>query len=162
MLEELRHHQATVGLPPGDAPETDRRKVIAKTITYLENNQTRMNYPECRRQGLPITTACMESLVKEINYRAKGTEMLWNDPGGAEVILQVRAAALGDDDRLTRHLRSRLGCSFTRRPQSSSLFICSRNQKLTCTPSRVRRIETLAGFERSSPSHDQALTRVNL
>ena len=36
----------------------------------------------------------MESLVKEMNYRVKGTEMFWNDPEGAEAILQVRAAAL--------------------------------------------------------------------
>ena len=38
--------------------------MIAKTITYLENNQARMNYSEYRRQGLPVTTAWMESLVK--------------------------------------------------------------------------------------------------
>jgi len=121
VLEELRHRQAALGPPPDEAPDTDRRKVIAKTITYLENNQSRMNYPEYRRQGLPVTTAWMESLVKEINYRAKGTEMFWNNPEGAEAILQVRAAALSDDDRLTRHLQARLGCPFTRRPQSSSL-----------------------------------------
>jgi hypothetical protein len=123
VLDELRHHQAALGPPPADASDADPRKVVAKTITYLENNQTRMNYPEYRRQGLPVTTAWMESLVKEINCRAKGTEMFWNDPEGAEAILQVRAAALSDDDRLTRHLRTRLGCPFTRRPQSSSLSV---------------------------------------
>lgn len=121
VLEELRHRQASLGLPPADAPDADPRKVIARTITYLENNQTRMDYPAYRRQGLPVTTAWMESLVKEINYRAKGTEMFWNNPEGAEAILQVRAAALSDDDRLIRHLRTRPGCPFTRRPQSSSL-----------------------------------------
>lgn len=117
VLEELRHHQEALGPLADDAPDTDPRKVVAKTIIYLENNQPRMDYPEYRRQGLPVTTAWMESLVKEINYRAKGTEMFWNDPEGAEAILQVRAAALSDDDRLTRHLRSRPGCPFTRRPQ---------------------------------------------
>lgn len=121
VLEELRHRQARLGSAPEAAAETDPRVILAKTITYLENNRTRMDYPEYRRQGLPVTTAWMESLVKEINYRAKGTEMFWNNPEGAEAILQVRAAALSDDDRLTRHLRSRLGCPFTRRPQSSSL-----------------------------------------
>jgi len=121
VLEELRQRQATLGSPPAEAPETDPRKVVSKTITYLENNQSRMNYPEYRRQGLPVTTAWMESLVKEINYRAKGTEMFWNDPEGAEAILQVRAAALSDDDRLTRHLKTRSGCSFTRRPKSHIL-----------------------------------------
>ena len=70
------------GAPPEDASENDPRAIVAKTITYLENNQARMNYPEYRRQGLPVTTAWMESLVKEINYRVKGTEMFWNDPEG--------------------------------------------------------------------------------
>ena len=92
-------------------------EVSAKTITYLEHNQGRMNYPEYRRQGLPITTAWMESLVKEINYRVKGTEMFWNDPEGAEAILQVRAAALCDDDRLVKHLQTRPGHPFIRRPR---------------------------------------------
>ena len=121
VLEELRHLQTRLGLPPADAPAADPRKVVAKTITYLENNRSRMDYPEYRRAGLPVTTAWMESLVKEINYRAKGTEMFWNDPEGAEAILQVRAAALSDDDRLSRHLQTRLGCPFTRRPESHNL-----------------------------------------
>jgi hypothetical protein len=121
VLEELRHWQTKLGLPPEDASETDPRAIVAKTITYLENNQPRMNYPEYRRQGLPITTAWMESLVKEINYRVKGTEMFWNNPEGAEAILQVRAAALSEDERLTQHLRTRPGCPFTRRPKVRSL-----------------------------------------
>jgi hypothetical protein len=118
VLEELRHRQTKLGLPPDDAPETDPRAIVAKTITYLENNRPRMNYPEYRRQGLPITTAWMESLVKEINYRVKGTEMFWNNPEGAEAILQVRAAALSEDERLAQHLRTRPGCPFTRRPKA--------------------------------------------
>jgi hypothetical protein len=121
VLEELRHWQTKLGAPPDDACTTDPRTVIAKTITYLEHNQPRMNYPEYRRAGLPITTAWMESLVKEINYRVKGTEMFWNDPEGAEAILQVRAAALSDDDRLSHHLRTRPGCPFTRRPKMCKL-----------------------------------------
>ena len=50
-----------------------------------------------------MTTAWMESLIKEMNYRVKGTEMFWNDPDGAEAILQVRAASLCEDERLTKH-----------------------------------------------------------
>jgi hypothetical protein len=57
-------------------------------------------------------------LVKQINYRAKGTEMFWNDPEGAEAILQVRAAALCDDERLVEHLKTRLGHPFIRRPRA--------------------------------------------
>jgi hypothetical protein len=118
VLEELRLWQAKQGEPPENAPDHDPRKILAKTIHYLENNQDRMKYPEYRHHGLPVTTAWMESLVKEINYRVKGTEMFWNNPQGAEAILQVRAAALSDDERLARHLAERPGCPFTRRPQS--------------------------------------------
>jgi hypothetical protein len=63
----------------------------------------------------------MESLVKEMNDRVKGSEMSWNDPADGEAILQIRAAALSDDDRLTRHIRTRPGDSFTRRPKPRSL-----------------------------------------
>jgi hypothetical protein len=66
---------------------------------------------------IPVTSAWMESLVKEMNYRVKGTEMFWNDPNGTEAILQVRSAALCDDDRLSRHLRNRPGSPLTRRPK---------------------------------------------
>jgi hypothetical protein len=118
VLEELRAWRSQLGEPTEDAPESDPRVILQKTITYLENNRDRMKYPEYRRAGLPVTTAWMESLVKEMNYRVKGTEMFWNDPEGAEAILQVRAAALCDDERLTEHLRTRPGCPFTRRPKS--------------------------------------------
>jgi len=121
VLEELRHWQAKLGEPLKDTPDNDPRQIVASTLTYLSNNQQRMNYPEYRRQGLPVTTAWMESLVKEVNYRVKGTEMFWNNPEGAEAILQVRAAALCDDDRLVKHLRTRPGHPFTRRPKSRKI-----------------------------------------
>jgi hypothetical protein len=117
VLEELGARQAERGEPPEGAAESDPRVILGKTITDLENNRARMDYPEYRRAGLPVTTAWMESLVKERNYRVKGTEMFWNDPAGAEAILQVRAAALCDDERLIEHLRTRPGCPFTRRPK---------------------------------------------
>ena len=80
------------------------------------NNRDRRHDPDDRRAGLPVTTAWMESLVKEINLRVKGTEMFWNDPAGAEAILPVRAAALSEDNRLVRRLQPRPGHAFTRRP----------------------------------------------
>jgi hypothetical protein len=123
VIEELNRWQTRLGCAPADAADTDPRALIAKTVTYLENNRPRMNYPDYRREGLPVTTAWMESLVKEINYRVKGTEMFWNDPEGAEAILQVRAAALSDDGRLTDHLRTRPGCPFTRHPRASKSSI---------------------------------------
>lgn len=78
--------------------------------------RSRMDYPHYRRQGLPITSAPMESLIKQINHRVKGTEMFWNDPAGAEVILQPRAAHLCEDGRLHDDLNTRPGCPYVCRP----------------------------------------------
>ena len=100
--------------------ENDPRKPIVDAARYLRNNRSRMDYPRYRQQGLPVTSALMESLVKEVNLRVKGTEMFWNDPDGAEAVLQVRAAALCDDDRLTRYLSTRPGCAFVRRSTVTS------------------------------------------
>lgn len=95
--------------------EGDPRQAVVDARRYLTNNRTRMDYPAYRRAGLPVTSALMESLVKEVNYRVKGSEMFWNDPAGAEAILQIRAAALSEDDRLTRYLANRPGHAGIRR-----------------------------------------------
>lgn len=119
VLDELTVWRGRLGEPPPNASDSDPREVVRKTLHYLTNNRSRMDYPTYRKAGMPVTTAWMESLVKEINYRVKGTEMFWNDPAGAESILQVRAAALCDDERLNNYLNTRLGSPFTRRPKST-------------------------------------------
>jgi len=112
VISQLRAEQQRIGEPPVDAAEDDPRKIIDATIGYFENNAQRMNYPAYRREGLPVTSALMESFVKELNQRVKGTEKFWNDGASGEAILQVRAAALRDDDRLQRHLENRPGNPF--------------------------------------------------
>ena len=42
----------------------------------------------------------MESCIKEINYRVKGTEKSWNDPSGADAVLALKAASVSEDSRL--------------------------------------------------------------
>ncbi len=116
VLDAFRGWLAAHPVPPGaPLPEDDPRCVVQGTVTYLEHNRSRMAYPEYRRQGLPVSTWMIESLIKEINYRVKGTEKFWNRPEGAEAILQVRAAALCDDDRLSRWILNRPGSYFYRR-----------------------------------------------
>jgi len=95
-------------------PATDPREVLRRTIGYLRNNQARMNYPEYRKSGLPVTSSMVESLIKEFNYRVKGTEKFWDNPEGAEAILQLRAAVLSDDDRLQTFIETRDGTAFRR------------------------------------------------
>ena len=82
---------------------------LRRTIGYLRNNQDHMNFPEYRKQGLPVTSSLVESLIKEINYRVKGTEKFWDNPEGAEAILQLRAAVLSDDNRLQTFIMTRPG-----------------------------------------------------
>jgi hypothetical protein len=71
-----------------------------------------MNYVEYRKQGLPVSSCMVESLIKEINYRVKGTEKFWDDPEGGEGIIQVRGALLCDDDRLANFIAERPGSVF--------------------------------------------------
>ena len=99
----------------------DRYKPLIDAVRYLTNNLARMDYPRYRRQGLPVTSAPMESLIKQMNLRVKGTEMFWDDPEGAEAILHLRAAALSEDSRLDDYLSQRPGCPFLRRTTALTL-----------------------------------------
>jgi hypothetical protein len=114
VLAEMDREQERIGEAPEDAEETDVRVALGRARGYLGNNTARMKYPEYRKAGLPITSSWVESLIKEINYRVKGTEKFWNE-SGAESVLAVRAAALSDDERLANYLAARPGSPFQRR-----------------------------------------------
>lgn len=116
VLEELRGWQALHPSPPDEKlAASDGRAIVSKTLGYLSNNESRMNYPKYRQAGLPVTSSMVESLIKEFNFRVKGTEKSWIRPSGCESILQVRNAVLCDDsDRLSDFILSRPGCAFYR------------------------------------------------
>ena len=99
VLEELRQRQQQVGAPQDGDSDGHVRVVVARSLSYLQNNQGRMRYAEYRRQGLPITSSYAESAVKQINQRVKGTEKFWTEQG-AEAMLQLRADLLSDDQPL--------------------------------------------------------------
>jgi hypothetical protein len=109
LIAALRDASHRLGTPPPDATEDDPRAIVAETLGYVENNRDRMDYPRYRRLGLPTSSAPVESLIKQLNRRIKGSEKCWLC-GGAEKILQVRAAYLSEDaraDRLWSHPRPR-------------------------------------------------------
>ena len=115
VIKELTHWQKRFranarGL---ELPKSDPRQVVSKSLTYLEDDRTRMNYPEYGRQGLPTMSGLVESLIKQFNYRVKGTEKSWLLEN-AESILQVRAALLSEDERLERHMDGRTCLPFRR------------------------------------------------
>ena len=113
-LVEMDREQQRIGEVPAGAEDADPRVVLARARGYLRNNAARMKYPEYRKAGLPVTSSWVESLIKEINYRVKGTDKFWNEDG-AEAVLQVRAAVLSDDERLDKYLAARPGAPFQRR-----------------------------------------------
>ena len=100
VIAELAQRQLELGPPPAIATETDPRKVVAETLTYLTNQQSRMNDPTYRLAGLPITSSWMESTVKQINRRVKGSEKFWTKAGG-EDLAQLSADKLCDTAPLT-------------------------------------------------------------
>ena len=104
LLGGLRAVCQRLGEAPAEAGEDDPRRVAAETLTYVDNTRGRMNYPEYRRLGLPISSAPVESVIKQLNRRVKGSEKFWLEPG-AEAVLQVRAAYLSEDGRAERYWR---------------------------------------------------------
>jgi hypothetical protein len=99
VMAALHVRRAELGLPEQDEPETSPRRVVERTLTYLRNHQDKMRYDEYRRQGLPITSSHVESVVKQINQRLKGTEKFWSEDG-SEDVLQLRADYLSDGQPL--------------------------------------------------------------
>lgn len=95
VVQQLEAHQQQLGEPPPDAAPSDPRMLVLRARTYYRNNASRMNYPEYRRQGLPLTSSHIESTVKQINYRIKGSEKFWQRESG-EAILQLRADTLSN------------------------------------------------------------------
>jgi hypothetical protein len=101
LIAALREASERLGPPPSNAAEDDPRAIVAEALHYVENNRARMDYPRYRRLGLPTSSAPVESLIKQLNRRVKGSEKFWLC-GGAEKILQVRAAYLSEDGRAER------------------------------------------------------------
>jgi hypothetical protein len=115
VLAELAAWHERLGRPPPEADDQDPRRVVTDVRRYLGNNRERMDYPRYRRAGLPVTSSWVESLVGEFNGRVKGRDKYWNRSAGAEAILQVRAALLSEDGRLTRYFAQRPGNPYRRR-----------------------------------------------
>jgi hypothetical protein len=95
VITALQARQVELGEPGADEPETSPSQVVSKTLSYLENHQDKMKYAEYRTQGLPITSSLMESAVKQINQRVKGSEKFWSE-AGSEPVLQLRADQQSD------------------------------------------------------------------
>ena len=106
ILTELEQRSAALGSPPEECADSDPRKLVFEAWRYLRNNAERMRYDEYRRQGLPIMTSAVESVIKLINKRVKGSEKFWSEQG-AEAILQLRADYLSETETLIKFWEAR-------------------------------------------------------
>ena len=102
LLAGLRDAARRLGEPAAAATADDPRRIVADAVGYVTNNRDKMNYPEYRRQGLPISSAPVESVIKQLNRRIKGTEKFWTATG-VEAVLQLRAAYISEDGRAERY-----------------------------------------------------------
>jgi hypothetical protein len=108
VLDQMADHQRRIDPPTNPKDEPDHPWcVLDGERGYLENNQPRMDYPRYRRAGLPITSSPVESWVKQLNQRAKGSEKFWNNNPNPEAILNLRAAWLNDDEEFINQIRNR-------------------------------------------------------
>lgn len=106
VINELAARQAELGPPTECEGATSVRGIIHNALTYLQNQSARMNYPQYRQQGLPITSSHIESTVKLLNHRVKGTEKFWSE-SGAEALLQLKADTLSDTGHWDTFWRTR-------------------------------------------------------
>ena len=95
VIAALTERQQEIGQPTETDGETSPRQIVAGALGYLRNHQDKMKYDEYRTAGLPLTSSVMESVVKQMNRRVKGTEKFWCQQG-AEGIVQLRADHLCD------------------------------------------------------------------
>jgi hypothetical protein len=69
LLSALTRASEDAGEPPGGAAESDPRRVIASARTYVANNLDKMDYTRYRKLGLPVSSAPVESQIKQFNRR---------------------------------------------------------------------------------------------
>lgn len=105
LLEEMQVHQTRIGKPPENDADSSPSTLLASAIRYITNQSDRMKYSEYRRNGLPITSAYIESTIKQVNRRVKGTEKFWSI--NADPILQLRGDAISETQPLEKFWKQR-------------------------------------------------------
>jgi len=105
VIRAVALRQKELGEPSEEESETSPKKIIANALRYLKNQRSRMKYAEYRRVGLPITSSYIESTIKQLNRRVKGTEKFWHE--GAEPLLQLAADHISETNPLETFWQNR-------------------------------------------------------
>lgn len=80
MLGERSQRQQELGLSTAEDGCTSVRRIVSEALMSLQNQSEKMNDPQYRQQRLPITSRPIESSVKLLNHRVKGSEKFWSKP----------------------------------------------------------------------------------
>jgi hypothetical protein len=73
---------------------TEANEVVRREQHYFQTNQSRMDYPTFRKQGLPIGSGAIESETRRlVQIRMKLSGARWSEQG-AQAVLNVRARLL--------------------------------------------------------------------
>jgi hypothetical protein len=105
VIVALEARQEELGVPEKNETGTPRAQV-ASSLGYLINQRERMKYDEYRKEGLPLTSSPIESTVKQINRRIKGTEKFWSE--GADPMLHLVADRLSQTNVSAKFWERRL------------------------------------------------------
>ena len=84
--------------PNCHARANDPREVVNVSFGSYHNHVSRMDYPSYRRQGIPFNSSPMESTVKQVSRRVKGSEKYWST-ASSEIMLWLRGEYLSDNIR---------------------------------------------------------------
>ena len=96
IIAEIGRLARKAGPPPPRASETDHRRILATNLHYFKTNREGMDYPRFRKNGWPIGSGIVESTIKQLGKRLKGTEKHW-EVSGAEATLQVMTHLISED-----------------------------------------------------------------
>ena len=75
----------------------DKIVTLSSIRNYFKNNLSRMKYHEYRKNGLPISSCHVESLIKQFNVRIKSSEKFWN-PSSVKGVVKIKASLLSNDN----------------------------------------------------------------
>lgn len=98
LLDQLKRESTRIGQPLEEDGKQHPRRVLHQNVGYFTKHARHMKYPDYRDRGWPIGSGTVESGMKQVNKRMKGTDQFWNTEG-AESILALRGQWLSQDQR---------------------------------------------------------------
>ena len=101
---ELAEQGEALRAPQAVASADDPREAVRAAQVHYTNQRIRMDHSRDRLLGLPLTTNLMESAVRQVDRRVKGSEKFWSAAGGDE-FYALRSDFISDDNRLGNFLK---------------------------------------------------------